>query len=125
MDYATTNDMILQAIWPLGEAWQLVARIVPDRAAIYNSKDRVPFLLFVETLEAGTLEAAYHGLKRAYDVGTCLVLGSGQRGGVRHGMQCNADVPSDHGMEGEAAVAYISAIHRHDSSCKLCALLVA
>jgi hypothetical protein len=38
-------------LWPMGDCNKVILRLVPDRAAILNSRERAPFLLFVETLE--------------------------------------------------------------------------
>jgi hypothetical protein len=41
----------LQVLWPMGESDETVLRLVPDRVAILNSRERTPFLLFVETIK--------------------------------------------------------------------------
>jgi hypothetical protein len=41
----------LQVLWPMGDCNKVVLRLVPDRAAILNSRERAPFLLFVEMMQ--------------------------------------------------------------------------
>ena len=46
-----TITSVLQVLWPMGECNQIILRLVPNRAAILNSRERAPFVLFVETME--------------------------------------------------------------------------
>ena len=61
----------------MGECNQIILRLVPDRAAILNSRERAPFLLFVETMELPDSSSENSECPSATEAGPPAGLASG------------------------------------------------
>ena len=64
----------MQVLWPMGSTDGVLLRLVPERAAILHSRERAPFILFVETVplqyagaKASSHAAMHHGGAEACD----------------------------------------------------------